>query len=123
MQGEIALSLIGTASALLAGPEKVDGFVDPSLPGLFGLGAGDEVDVVPLQTVGQVIEERAGTFIGLKRSGEVVGGSTERGLSATVRLTWIGSPPLRPVSLRTAALTLIMYLPPMMRTVVCIRSR
>ena len=75
--------------------------------------------MVPLEAVRELGEEGCRVRVGGKGGGEVVGNvEFAGGVSASVSVTWIGSPPLRPVFSRMPALMLIMCLPPMTPTVV-----
>ena len=56
---------------LLPVGEQPDGLVDPSLSGVRRLGRVDVVDVVPLQAVGQPVEELSRARRGVQRVGEV----------------------------------------------------
>lgn len=103
---------------MLAGAEQGNGLIKATLPGGGALGGGDVAGVIPPHAVGELAEEYAGLLIGRERGGEA---GRERvsscGVSATVRVTRMGSTPFTPVALRTAALMLIMCLPPITLTV------
>ena len=104
-------------SPLPACQEQSDGLVDTSLPGLRGLGGVDGVHVVPLQTVGQPVEELSSRNALPIATAKSAGTSTSRGESATFSVTEMGSPPFNPVAARTEALTPIRCAPPMTATV------
>src|SRR5580700_12343007 len=87
----------GASSPLLAAAEQGNGFIDPTLPGVGTLGGGDVVDVIPLHAIGELAEECAGLLVGRERGGEVGGKRYLPRVSATVRVTRMGSPPFSPV--------------------------
>jgi hypothetical protein len=99
------------SSPLLAA-EQGSGLINATLPGVGALGGGDVAGVIPLHAVGELGEDCAGLLISAGAAARSAGRVTFCGVSAMVRVTRMESSPFRPVALRTAALMLIMCLPP-----------
>jgi hypothetical protein len=97
---------------VLAGTEQGNGPIDAPLPGAGAPGGGDGIGVIPPL----LLESLPKNALACSSAASAAAKPAERvtccGVSATVRMTRMGSPPFSPVAVRTAALMLIMCLPP-----------